>query len=107
MRVLAGAAASDADLAQVQREMEDFRLAGLGRLAQLFADRGALRPGISADQARDILWTLCSHTVYDQLVAQRGWTAQQYQTWLAETLCHALLSPVQRSGGVGSSRRDS
>ncbi|MGN9913832.1 TetR/AcrR family transcriptional regulator [Phytohabitans sp. LJ34] len=91
MRVLATAAATDSELARVQREMDDFRLAGLGRFAQLLADRGALRPGLSVEQARDILWTLASHATYDQLVTQRGWSTEDYQTWLAETLCRTLL----------------
>ena len=55
MRVLAGAAATDPELAEVLREMEDFRLAGLGRFTRLLAERGALRPGLSAEHARDIL----------------------------------------------------
>src|SRR5215472_4308851 len=58
MRVLAAAAATDPELAEVLGEMEDFRLAGLGRFTQLLADRGALRPGLLAERARDILWTL-------------------------------------------------
>jgi len=91
IRVLAGAATTDPELAEVLREMEDFRLAGLGRFTRLLADRGALRPGLSAEHARDILWTLASHATYDQLVTQRGWTPDRYQAWLAGTLCHALL----------------
>jgi AcrR family transcriptional regulator len=91
LRVLAGAAATDADLAGVLRELEDFRLAGMGRFAQLLADRGALRPGLTADHARDILWTLASHATYDQLVTQCGWPPEQYQTWLADALSHTLL----------------
>jgi len=98
MRVLTGAAASDAELAGVQQEMEDFRLAGLGRFAALLADRGALRPDLSVNHARDIIWTLCSHATYDQLVNQRGWTPQQYQTWLAATLRHTLLPPGHHPG---------
>lgn len=93
MRVLSGAAATDPDLAPVQQEMEEFRLVGLGRFAQLLADRGALRAELSAEQARDVLWTLCSHATYDQLVSQRGWSAEQYERWLADTLCHVLLRP--------------
>src|SRR6266508_2906360 len=81
-RVLAGAAATDPELANVLREMEDFRLAGMGRFAQLLADRGALRADLSVEHARDILWALASHTTYDQLVTQRGWSPEQYQTWL-------------------------
>ncbi len=91
MRVLADAAATDPELAKVLHEMEDFRLAGLGRFAQLLADRCALRPGLSAEHARDILWTLASHATYNQLVTQRGWPPEQYQTWLTDTLSHTLL----------------
>jgi AcrR family transcriptional regulator len=92
MRVLAGAAATDPELARVRHEMERFRRAGLGRFAQLLADREALRPGLSAAHAGDILWTLCSHATYDQLVGDCGWTPEQYQRWLAETLRRALLA---------------
>jgi AcrR family transcriptional regulator len=91
MRVLASAAATDPELAGVRREMEDFRLAGLGRFAQLLGDRGALRPGLSVEHARDILWTLASHATYDQLVTQRGWSVERYETWLADTLRRVLL----------------
>jgi AcrR family transcriptional regulator len=91
MRVLASAAATDPELARVQQQMDDFRLAGLGRFAQLLGDHDALRPGLSVQQARDVLWTLASHAIYDQLVTQRGWSAEQYQTWLADTLCRTLL----------------
>src|SRR5215813_11389767 len=89
MRVLASAAATDPELAAVQQDMEEFRLAGLGRFAQRLADRGALRPGLSAQQASDILWTLASHATYDQLVTQRGWTPARYQAWLTDSLTHA------------------
>jgi AcrR family transcriptional regulator len=92
MRVLAGAAATHPELATVQREMEDFRLAGLARFTRLLAERGALRPGLCAEDARDILWTLASHATYDQLVTERGWSPERYQIWLADTLRHALLS---------------
>jgi hypothetical protein len=75
----------------VLHELEDSRLAGMGRFAQLLTDRGALRPGLTAEHARDILWTLASHATYDQLVTQRGWPPEQYQTWLADALKHMLL----------------
>jgi AcrR family transcriptional regulator len=91
MAVLAGAAAADPELADVLRELEDFRLDGMERFAQLLADHGALRPDLSVEHARDILWTLASHATYEQLVTQRGWSSKQYQTWLAETLIQALL----------------
>lgn len=106
LRALTGAAATDSQLADVMREMEEFRLAGMERFAQLLADRGALRPGVSVDHARDVLWTINSHAVYDQLVLQRGWPPEQYQRWLTHTLIHALL-PFPPADGPRSSANHS
>jgi AcrR family transcriptional regulator len=91
LRILAGATDADPALADVLKEMEDQRLGGMDRFAHLLADRGALRPGLDADGARDQLWTLCSHEVYDRLVEQRGWATDRYRDWLADTLCRVLL----------------
>jgi AcrR family transcriptional regulator len=91
LRVLAGAAAVDPDLAVVARQLEEQRLAGMGRFAQLLADRAVLRPGLSVDEARDLLWTLASHSVHDLLVVERGWTPEHYRDWLADTLARTLL----------------
>ncbi len=70
----------------------------MGRFARRLADRGVLRPGLSADDARDVLWTLNSMAVHDLLVVQRGWPPERYRDWLAHTLAAALL-PDQQSGG--------
>jgi hypothetical protein len=95
LRVLVGAAAADAELAQLWTQLEDERLAGMGRFAQLLADRGVLRPGMSAQEARDLLWTLNSMAVHDLLVLQRGWSPERYRDWLAATLAQALLPDRQ------------
>jgi AcrR family transcriptional regulator len=91
LRVLVGAAAADAELAQVWAQLEGERLAGMGRFAQLLADRGVLRPGLAAEEARDLLWTLNALAVHDLLVVQRGWSPERYRNWLAATLARALL----------------
>lgn len=91
MKVLTEAAAADEALAIAAQRMDQQRLEGLGRFAQLLSDRGALRPGLSAEDARDQLWTLASHTVYSLLVTDRGWSPQRYQQWLSGTLVKILL----------------
>jgi hypothetical protein len=57
----------------------------------MLADRGALRPGLSFEEARDLTWTLCSLAVHDLLVVSRGWTSERYGAWLAQTLTRDLL----------------
>jgi AcrR family transcriptional regulator len=91
MRVLTEAAATDPDLAEAARRLEDQRHAGMGRFAQDLADRGFLRTDLTIDEARDVLWTLNSHAVHDMLVVDRGWTPQRYCDWLADTLARTLL----------------
>lgn len=92
LRVLIGAAATDPELAQLWTHIEKERLIGMGRFAQLLADRGVLRPGLSAEEARDLLWTLNSLAVHDLLVRQRGWSPERYRDWLAAALARELLS---------------
>lgn len=92
VRVLHAAADAEPSLAATWDYLEGQRLDGMERFARLLADRGSLRPGMSSDDARDVLWTLNSHAVYAKLVEHRGWTPQQYQDWLADTLAATLLA---------------
>jgi hypothetical protein len=54
--------------------------------------RGGLRPGLSAKDAVDILYTLTGTDVYRGLVRERGWSTARYQRWLFELACRELLS---------------
>lgn len=90
-RALVGGAATDPELRVLLDELEAQRLNGLGRMASLLADRGVLRSGLSVEQARDIIWTLCSAAVHDLLVIERGWTSERYRDWLAAALACELL----------------
>lgn len=91
-RVLREAAAGDPDLAGVWRQLEAQRLDGMRRLAQRLHDLGALKPGLSVEEARDILWTVNSHAVFDLLVVQRRWPPERYRDWIVATNVHSLLA---------------
>lgn len=91
LRVLHTAASLDHTLTEIWNELEEQRRAGMGRFAQLLADRGALRTGMSVEEAADLLWGLNSHELYEKLVVQRSWPVQRYQEWLATALVAALL----------------
>ena len=92
LRALRDAKAGDPELAQLWAEMETWRYEGQGRFVGMLADRGALRADRSLDEARDVVWTLCSLAVYDQLVIDRGWGQDRYEAWLAEVLARELLA---------------
>jgi hypothetical protein len=50
-----------------------------------------LAPGVSVDGAVDVYLTLVLPEVYRTLVLERGWTAGQFETWLAQALTSQLL----------------
>ncbi len=96
LRVLQQAAASDPELAELWRQLEAQRLAGMSHLPRRLAQQHALRPGVSVEEARDIFWTLNSQAVYDLLVEERRWSAERYRDWIAFTLERLLLPDEPR-----------
>jgi hypothetical protein len=57
----------------------------------LLEEKHALRPGLTASMARDILWTLTSYDIHRRLVVERKWSADKHEQWLGDTLVTALL----------------
>lgn len=89
--VILDAAASDVDAAKVWEQLQDERLKGMSMLASDLAARGYLRAGVTATEARDVLWTYNSAELYRLLVMERGWSAKRYGRWVAQALIAALL----------------
>ena len=85
------AAATDLGAAGVWDQLEAERLAGMTLFAHHLDAGGHLRPGVSPDEARDVLWTYNSAELYDLLVLRRGWSAPRYGRWVADALAAALL----------------
>ena len=52
---------------------------------------GTRKPGVSRDQAADLVWALTSDELFHLLVVDRGWTVGGYRTWLTSALRSALL----------------
>ncbi|GLL04614.1 hypothetical protein [Dactylosporangium matsuzakiense] len=72
---------------RIERE----RLKGTTMIAAILVERFALRPGLSASDAADVLWTLTAPELQVRLVRRRGWSLQRYEAWLATTMANALL----------------
>ncbi len=86
------ATGADPEIAALWAEKMQARLDGIRPLAATLAERGMLSPGITADRAADVIWTLGSPETYQLLVFDRGWEPGDYQVWLTTTLEQALLS---------------
>ena len=92
IQLLARAAAThDPGAAEIWDQLCAERLHGMTIFGQALADAGLLRPGITGDDARDLLWTFNSPETYDLLVNQRRWSPDRYGTWIADGLTAALL----------------
>jgi AcrR family transcriptional regulator len=60
-------------------------------LTRTLHDAGALRTGLTAQTAADILYALASPHTHQLLRRHRGWTTQRYHTWLIDAVTQQLL----------------
>lgn len=90
--VVRDAAASDPEARVVWAELQAERLKGMTMFARALHDDGHLRPGVSANEARDVLWTCNSAELFQLLVLERGWSPKRYGRWVADALISALLA---------------
>jgi AcrR family transcriptional regulator len=92
------AARADPEFAAEYRKVLDNR-------AKTFADfikaiRGDLGNGMDTPTATDLLWAFSNEELYRELVAERGWSHDRYEQWLARTLVTQLIeipaAPTER-----------
>ena len=82
----------DSELTSRLREIEAGRIQRLAPLGPHLENSGLLRPGVSGQDAVDLAWTLTSPATYEQLVLDRGWTPDQFESWLGATLPALILA---------------
>jgi AcrR family transcriptional regulator len=86
-----GASAFSSELREVEQLFERLRYDLQAARAQRLWRGGAIRPGLTLRQTRDILWMFTGRDMYRMLVVERGWTSNAYEYWLFATLTRALL----------------
>jgi AcrR family transcriptional regulator len=89
--VLRAAASTDAGAADVWATLQQERVTGMTHFGQHLHESGHLRADVSAEEARDVLWTHNSVEMWDLLVNQRGWSLERYGRWTGRQLISALL----------------
>jgi AcrR family transcriptional regulator len=90
MTVIESAAGTDAEIAALWRTVQDQRRYGMGVAATTFHQAGILRPGLGAERAADLLWFFSGPWAFREL-ASRGWSPDDFESWIAETLASQLL----------------
>jgi AcrR family transcriptional regulator len=93
---LARDAVGDPEVAAVLDQLGAARLERMTVNARGLAAAGHLGPGITVDEAADILWAYSSPELYELLVTRRGWPPDRYGKFIAQGLTAALL-PAQNS----------
>ena len=92
MRVVRDGAGADPDIAALWKRIQDDFYANQRSIVDALDAKGALAPGLDAARAADLLWTLNHPDVWHLLVGERGWSADDYERWFADTACAQLLS---------------
>lgn len=91
-----GAAGADPKARKLWEEVLRQRRAGMDNLVGAVASKASLREGLDREAAADIAWVLTDPWLYLMFVRRRGWTADRYTAWLAETLQAQLLPAHNR-----------
>jgi hypothetical protein len=59
--------------------------------ARRLADLGALKPGVSVDDANDMLWFFFGYSGFFTLMDDNGWSAERSEVWLRQMAATAVL----------------
>lgn len=91
IRVIRDGATSDPAVGKLWSDIESSFYRNQAAIVGSIAEKGALRGGLDATRATDILWTLNHPDVWRLLVGERGWSPDDYERWFGDTACAQLL----------------
>ena len=94
LTVVRGTVGTDPDLAAQWDLNEGQRRSSFRALPHLLAERGALRPGLSVDDAADLAFLIHSADNYMVATGVLGWSPERWQCTTITLLTTALLDPA-------------
>jgi AcrR family transcriptional regulator len=89
--VIRGAADREEFAGELRERLLRRRLEGVTAIAAEYL-RGALKPGLTLENAAQRYAALVSPEMYHLCIAELGWTPQQHQQWLTQLLQAELLA---------------
>jgi AcrR family transcriptional regulator len=108
MQVLRAAAAVDPEIGELWQRIEREFYENQRAVVRSLQRKRALKPGLSATRAADLVWALNHPDVWRLLVVERGWTPAAYEDWLAATFAAQLLAgPPSGAAQPAASSRSS
>ena len=94
------AAHADRAAADVWNRMRQETLTAMTYFAQDLFATGQVRPSLTLDEVRDVLWVYHSPECYELLVLARGWPAERYREFLTSAMIAAVLTPPDTTRSV-------
>jgi AcrR family transcriptional regulator len=83
---------TDAAAERAWQDRLNDRLEGCRAMVARLRTEGSLRPGLDPSIAADLLWTMTSLRMWEDLVLERGWSPARYQRHVTNVLIGALTS---------------
>jgi AcrR family transcriptional regulator len=99
---LRDAATTEPEAREVWQEVSDRRARNMRDLVRGLGPEGTLRPGVSVDEAADVIWATAGAEFFVRLTVERGWPLDACERWLADTWCRLLLAERPATAGSGS-----
>lgn len=90
-RMIREAAAGDPAAAELERVRAAQRLRNYTQAAQILAQRGALRPELTLEQAAATIFAIGHPDTYRALVLDGGWDNESWAAWTQQALEAALI----------------
>jgi AcrR family transcriptional regulator len=82
---------TDESLERAWQDRLQDRYMGCKAMVKRLAKEGALRKGLPLDVATDLLWTMTSLRMWEDLVLERKWKAAEYEQYVTELLERELV----------------
>jgi AcrR family transcriptional regulator len=89
--LMRGVSALSPELKAIETELETVRFKLQEARAKLLVESVPAARQLGLARVRDILWMYTGRDVYRMLVLERGWSSDEYESWLAEALIKALM----------------
>ncbi|MDP1879316.1 MAG: TetR/AcrR family transcriptional regulator [Parachlamydiaceae bacterium] len=91
MDVFRGAAVLAPEFKELEKEKEMRRFDRQKVTIQAMVEEKSLSKILSITKARDILWAFTGRDLYRMFVIEQGWTSDEYENWLTQSLIKTLI----------------
>ena len=90
-RAMAAAAPTEPDVAAAWQRANQQHHTGARYVAARLQNLDVLKPDLSVERASDVIGVLTWGTTWQQLTRDRGWSLDDCESWMIETICTLVL----------------